>query len=97
MIQNLVKVSIFNKYRKYSCKSDVTSKWIMTEQGFNTFASKNKEISLERKYNFGIEILDNGKAYLRIDTNSVFVSNLTVYDYICKGINPVGMEFYIYY
>lgn len=92
MIQNLVKVSIFNKYRKYSCKSDVTSKWIMTEQGFNTFASKNKEISLERKYNFGIEILDNGKAYLRIDTNSVFVSNLTVYDYICKGINPVGME-----
>ena len=90
--QNLSKVMIFDKYRKYSCKSNVTSKFIMTNQGFNTFTSKNKEISLERKYNFWVEILDNGKAYLRIDTGSVFTSNLTINDYLLKGVNIIGME-----
>lgn len=90
--QNLSKVMLFDKYRKYSCKSSVTSKWIMTNQGFKTFTSKNKEISLERKYNFRVEILDNGKAYLKLDTGSVFTSNLTVYDYMVKGVNPIGME-----
>lgn len=90
--QNLSKVMIFDKYRKYSCKSNVTSKFIMTNQGFNTFTSKNKEISLERKYNFWVKILDNGKAYLRIDTGSVFTSNLTINDYLLKGVNIIGME-----
>ncbi len=83
---------VFDKYRKYSCKSSVTSKWIMTNQGFKPFASENKEISLERKYNFWVEILDNGKAYLRLDTGSVFTSNLTVNDYLVKGVDPIGME-----
>lgn len=92
IIQNLKEVLVFNKYHKYACKSDVTNKWIMTDQGFAPFSSKNKEISLERKYNFWVEIMDDGKAYLRVDTSSVFSSNLTVYDYICKGICPVGME-----
>lgn len=90
--QNLSEVVVFDKYRKYSCKSSVTSKWIMTNQGFKLFASENKEISLERKYNFWVEILDNGKAYLRLDTGSVFTSNLTVNDYLVKGVNPIGME-----
>lgn len=36
---------MLDKYRKYSCKSSVTSKCIMTNQGFKIFASKNKEIS----------------------------------------------------
>lgn len=90
--QNLSKVMIFDKYRKYACKSNITSKWIMTDHGFQTFTSQNKEISLERKYNFWVEILDNGKAYLRVDTGSIFTSNLTVNDYLIRGINPVGME-----
>ena len=90
--QRLEEIVIFDKYRKYSCKSSVTSKWIMTEQGFKPFHSANKEISLERKYDFWIEIRDNGKAYLSVDTKSVFSSNLTVYDYIQRGIDPIGME-----
>lgn len=90
--QNLSEVKIYEKYRKYSCKSSVTSKWIMTDQGFKPFVSENKEISLERKYNFWVEILDNGKAYLKLDTASLFTSNLTVNDYLKKGIDPIGME-----
>jgi hypothetical protein len=90
--KNLSEVLIYNKYHKYSCKSSVTSKWIRTENDFNLFTSDNKEISLERKYNFWVDIMDDGKAYLRIDTSSAFMSNLTVYDYMERGINPVGME-----
>lgn len=90
--QNLSEVIIYDKYRKYSCKSCITSKWIMTKQGFNIFTSKNKEISLERKYNFWVDILDNGHAYLRLDTGSVFTSNLTVDDYMARGVNPIGLE-----
>ena len=90
--KNLSEVFINNKYRKYSCKSSVTSKWIRTEKGFDLFTSDNKEISLERKYNFWVDIMDDGKAYLRIDTSSAFTSNLTVHDYMERGINPVGME-----
>ena len=90
--QKLSEILVLGKYRKYSCKSNVTSKWIMTEYEFKLFTSRNRGISLERKYNYWIEIMDNGKAYLRIDTSSVFSSNLTIYDYIKKGISPVGME-----
>ncbi len=90
--KNLSEVMVLNKYRKYSCKSSVTSKWIMTTQGFKTYTSKNREISLERKYNFWVKILDNGKAYLRLYTGSVFTSNLTVNDYLIKGVDPIGME-----
>ena len=70
----------------------MTSKWIKTDNDFKLFTSDNKEISLERKYNFWVDIMDDGKAYLRIDTSSAFTSNLTVYDYMERGINPVGME-----
>lgn len=90
--QNLKKVKFFNKYRKYSCKNEVTSKWIMTNEGFKTFISNNKEINFERKYNIKVEILDNGKAYLKLDTKSIFIPNFTVNDYLVKGINPIGME-----
>lgn len=90
--QRLSQVIIYDKYHKYSCKSSVTSKWIMTNKGFFTFESHNKEINLERKYIFWVEIMDNGKAYLRIDTVSVFSSKLTVCDYMDRNVNPVGME-----
>ena len=80
------------EYYKYACRSNVTSRWIQTEKGFQTFYSGNRQISLERKYNFTVKILDDGKAYLKIDTSSVFSSNQTVYDYIIQGMNPIGME-----
>lgn len=92
IIQKLSGVLINEKYRKYSCKSNITSKWILTERGFNTFSSSNKEISLERKYDFWIDIMDDEKAYIRIDTSSLFTSNLTVYDYMVRKMDPVGIE-----
>ena len=58
--QKLSQILIFGKYRKYSCKSNVTSKWIMTNQGFETFSSGNREISLERKYNFWVATVYKG-------------------------------------
>ena len=70
----------------------MTSKWIMTNQGFETFSSGNREISLERKYNFWVTIMDDEKAYLRIDTSSLFSSNQTVADYLEKGLNLIGQE-----
>ena len=53
--KNLENVFIADKYRKYSCKNDITSRFVMTENGFKTFSSRNKEINLERKY--GVLIL----------------------------------------
>lgn len=90
--KKLESVMIMDKYRKYSCKSDVTTKWIMTAQGFEIINSKNKEISLERKYDFWITISDEGKAYLQINTGSVYSSNLNVYDYMERGEILIGTE-----
>ena len=42
--QKLSQILIFGKYRKYSCKSNVTSKWIMTNQGFETFSSGTEKL-----------------------------------------------------
>ena len=39
-----------------------------------------------------VYIQDNGKAYLKIDTSSIFSSNQTVADLIDQGIDPRGME-----
>ena len=90
--RKLEKVLIQNKYRKYSCKNDITSKWILTENGFITRSSRNKEISLERQYNVWIKIKEDDYAYLRIDTGSVFTSKLSVYDYLKTGTNILGMK-----
>lgn len=90
--EQLKRVQIFDKYRKYSCKSEITSKWIFSDGEYRTYASKNKEISLERKYDFWITISDDGIAYLQINTGSIFSSNLTVYDYLTRQVNPVAME-----
>ena len=36
--------------------------------------------------------MDDEKAYLRIDTSSLFSSNQTVADYLEKGLNLIGQE-----
>ena len=93
IIQKLRTVKIqknSKEYYKYACRSNVTSRWIQTEQGFQTFYSGNRQISLERKYNFTVKILDDGRAYLKIDTSSVFLSNQTVYDYIKEIIHWIA-------
>lgn len=90
--QNLSKIKVMEKYRKYSCQNDITSKWIMIDKVFGILHSANKEIYLERKYNIWVDILENGKACLKISTSSIFTSALNVSDYIQRGINPIGME-----
>lgn len=90
--KKLEKILIAEKFRKYSCKNEITSKYIMTEKGFQPFYSSNKEISLERKYGVKVEIKDNLYAYLHLDTSSVFSSNLTLMDYITAGKDILGME-----
>ena len=52
IIQKLRTVKIqknSKEYYKYACRSNVTSRWIQTEQGFQTFYSGNRQISLEKK------------------------------------------------
>lgn len=89
--EKLKLVTIANKYRKYSCKSDITSKWILTKNGFQTVSSDDKKISLERKYNIRVEIKENGKGYLWLDTSSIFSSNDTIADLLRENIEIVGM------
>lgn len=90
--KKLETVLVVGDYRKYSCKYDITSKWILTKKGFIPLTSENKELNLERKYNIWISIKEDGYAYLRIDTGSVFSSKSSVESYLKKGINILGME-----
>ena len=92
IVETLKTIKIYDHYRKYACRSSITSRWIMTEKGFKPFASKNKQINLERKYSISVCVQDNGKAYLKIDTSSVFSSNRTVADLIAQGVDLPGME-----
>lgn len=90
--EKLAQVKIYDSYRKYSCKSSITSKWILSEERYKTYTSNNKEISIERRYGVWVSIRDDGKAYLQIDTSTDFVSNLTAYDYLQRGISIAGMD-----
>ena len=90
--KNIENILVLDKYRKYSCKNEITSKWIQTEHGFQTFSSRNKEMSLERKYAIRVEILEDNYACLKISTSSIFTSNLTIADYIAAGRDVIGME-----
>ena len=90
--EKLKTVLIFDKYRKYSCKSSVTSKWILSDGNYKIFQSENREINLQRKYNFEIKILNDGRACIKLFTSSIFASTLNVQDYINKGIDVLGME-----
>lgn len=93
ILKKLERVLVYEKYRKYSCKNDVTSKFIMTETGLPCiFTSQDKEIVLERKYSIRVTIKEDGHAYLYIDTSSVFSSRRNLYDYILQGKNVLGME-----
>lgn len=90
--KKLKQVTIFEKYRKYSCKDEISSSWILTENGFRTFASRNKEISLQRKYKITVEVREDEKAYLWINTGSIYYSNLTVADYLSRGIDVLNLK-----
>lgn len=91
--QRLSSVKVLEKYNKYSCKSDITSSWFKNANGdIVTYKSADKSISLERVYKISIQIADDGKAYLWIDTKSGFRSQLTVMDMLIKKIDVLGRE-----
>ena len=90
--KNLESVLVQGKYRKYSCRNEITSKWIMVEKGFSRLSSRDESISMERKYSINIEIREDNYAYIKMDTSSVFTSNITLAEYIAKGKSVVGME-----
>ena len=91
IFRKLETVLIAEKYRKYACRNEITSKFIMTENGFQTYSSRNKEISLERQYKLWVSVKEDGYTYLHIDTSSMFSSRLTVADYLSAGKSVVGM------
>lgn len=91
IIQNLSRKKIYDKYYKYSCRNDITTKWIYRNGNYEIVQSDNKDISLERKFYFSIEIMDDGYAYLQLDTTSIFASNRTIADFLKLNIPVLGM------
>ena len=92
IIQHLSQKKIFDKYNKYSCRNDITTKWIYNDGQYGLVQSRNKDISLERKFYFNVEIRDDGYAYLQLDTTSVFASNKTIADLLKMNISVLGMN-----
>ena len=91
--ENIRNILVQGRYRKYSCKADITSSWFrVSDDRYETQKSSDKSIHLERAYKIRVEIRDDGKAYLWLDTKSLFASDQTVMDYINKGQDVCGME-----
>lgn len=85
-------VRVYGKYNKYSCKSDITSAWFKNSRGdIGIYKSGDKSISLERVFNISVQICEDGKAYLWIDTKSGFRSQLTVMDMLARKIDVLGL------
>lgn len=93
LIRNkLSMVRVYGKYNKYSCKSDITSAWFKNSKGdIGIYKSGDKSISLERVFNISVQICEDGKAYLWIDTKSGFRSQLTVMDMLARKIDVLGL------
>lgn len=91
--EQLRKVTVLGKYRKYSCKSNITSGWFPDGRGgYTVHECSDKSIRLERGYRIKIEIREDEKAYLWLDTRSIFSSKLNIMDFINKNIDVCGME-----
>lgn len=91
--ERLRSVTISDKYRKYSCRSNITSGWFTDGRGgYTIHECSDKSIRLERGYNIKIEIREDERAYLWLDTKSIFTSKLNVMDLINKGIDVCGMK-----
>ena len=91
--KKLKAVKVLEKYRKYSCKSDITSSWFKDERGgYATYECADKSIRLERGFNIRVELREDERAYLWLDTKSIFSSKLNVMDLMNKGMNVHGMS-----
>lgn len=91
--EKLKEVKVRDKYRKYSLKSDITSSWFSDGKGDYTVQEcGDKSIRLERCFKLKVEIRADGKAYLWLDTKTIFSSKMNVMDLINKGLDVCGLE-----
>ncbi|SDB53878.1 Piwi domain-containing protein [Butyrivibrio sp. INlla16] len=90
--KKLKTVKVFDKYRKYSCNSEVTSCWFLNNQGrYEIYECQDRSIRLERAFNISVEIIDD-IAYLWLNTKSFFGSKLSIMDLIAMNKNVCGLE-----
>lgn len=90
--EHLKTVKIIGDYRKYSCKTSITSCWFPDSRGnYEIYDCKDKSIRLERAYNINVEI-KNDMAFLWLNTKSIFTSKLDIMDLIKKGQEVCGVE-----
>jgi hypothetical protein len=86
-------VKVLDRYNKYSCKSDITSVWFrLPGNKIGAIDSTDKSIRLERVFNVNVEINDDGRAYLWINTKSQFQAKMNISDLLEKKQNVLGME-----
>lgn len=91
--KQLAKVMIYDKYQKYSTRYDISSSWFMSANGnWGACKSEDKIFQLERSYSIKVDIDDEGKAYLWINTGSNFRTRYNVMDLIDKGEAVLGLE-----
>lgn len=90
---NLREVKVMDKYKKYSCKSDITSVWFKaSESNVGTIDSSDKSIRLERVFDIKVEVRDDGKANLWLNTKSQFQAKMNIADLMDKQVDVIGME-----
>lgn len=91
--EKLKDILIMDKYHKYSVKSDITSSWFQTDKGiYKTYNSRDNCVRLARNYGIRVEIRDDEKAYLWLNTKSMFISKITIMDLLSKNMNVCGLE-----
>lgn len=90
--KKLKEVKVLDRYRKYSCNSDITSCWFKNDRGdYGTLECKDKSIRLERAFDINVEIIDD-VAYLWLNTKSVFTSKLSIMDLLNMNKPVCGLE-----
>ena len=91
--EKLKTIKVLDKYRKYSCKIDISSSWFPDGKGgYTTYDCTDKSIRLERGFRLRLEIGKDSRAFLWLETKSIFTSKNNVMDFINKGMDVCGMQ-----
>ncbi|MCR5195959.1 MAG: hypothetical protein K6D38_06540 [Pseudobutyrivibrio sp.] len=94
LIRNRLSTILVNgKYKKYSTKYNISSGWFKDIKGnWNLIKSDDGSIQLERGYKIRVNIGDDNKIYLWINTVSEFRCKDTIMDLLNKGKNVIGYQ-----
>ena len=92
LIRNqLSTILVYEKYKKYSTKYNISSGWFKDVKGnWTLIKSKDESIQLERGYKIRVNIGTDNKVYLWINTVSEFRCKDTIMDLLNKGKNVIG-------